>query len=494
MSAGVVERFDDSLNPIVVKELRQAVQSRFVVIALLLFLALQLLVLGMWILFRMERQPSDVMDFGGGREVFAVLHGIMLGTCMLFIPLYAGIRLAAERSDTNVDLLFVTALKPRAIIRGKLFAAVVLLLLIFSACAPFLAFTYLLRGIDIPTILIVLACDFLAVVAGTQLAMFVAVVPAPRVVKVLFGLAALGGLVMIFSGVIGATSMLVQFGVRVPLSSINFWGPAAVVAVLAVAAVGMVFTWSVAIVNPPSANRALPVRLYVLGVWLVAGAMFGYWAYYSGELEFFWPWIIGGVALFCLQFCISINEREQWAPRVARTIPRKALLQLPAFLLYSGSAGGVIFSVLGVAATLFIGHWAIVFFTTAHFTSTTTEQIIEVMTLLSLYVLAYGMTAVLVRNWVASTAIKPGHTWVLMAVLIALGSAIPYIIGFMIYYNDWRAAKEYHWLIANPFYAPFDRVDRDIYMTFTQIWAGVAVALNVPWFIRQLQRFRPYGA
>ena len=36
MAVGLVERIDDALNPIVVKELRQAVQSRFVVVALLI--------------------------------------------------------------------------------------------------------------------------------------------------------------------------------------------------------------------------------------------------------------------------------------------------------------------------------------------------------------------------------------------------------------------------------------------------------------------------
>src|SRR5262249_24721096 len=153
MAAGFLERLDDSLNPIVVKELRQAVQSRFVVVALLLFLSLQLLILGLYLVFGYGARSADMESVNAGREGFLVLQGVLLGTCLLFIPLYAGVRLAAERSDTNVDLLFVTALKPRAIVRGKLFSAVVLVLLIFSACAPFMTFTYLLRGIDMPTIL-----------------------------------------------------------------------------------------------------------------------------------------------------------------------------------------------------------------------------------------------------------------------------------------------------------------------------------------------------
>ena len=56
-----------------------------------------------------------------------------------------------SRKD-NVDLLFISTLKPRAIMAGKLQSAVILVLMVFSACAPFMTFTYLLRGLDMPTI------------------------------------------------------------------------------------------------------------------------------------------------------------------------------------------------------------------------------------------------------------------------------------------------------------------------------------------------------
>ena len=46
---GVRSRMDDWLNPIVVKELRQAVQGKFVAAALLLLLIIQLAALGIYI-------------------------------------------------------------------------------------------------------------------------------------------------------------------------------------------------------------------------------------------------------------------------------------------------------------------------------------------------------------------------------------------------------------------------------------------------------------
>ncbi len=140
---------DDWLNPIVVKELRQAVKSRIVIAALLIFLVLQLGIL-LVILLQNEYRNVTAVSLNEGLRTFQVLQGLLLGTCMVLIPAYAGVRLAAERSDTNVDLLFISTLRPRAIIAGKFLAAVVLILLIFSACAPFMTFTYLCAASTFP--------------------------------------------------------------------------------------------------------------------------------------------------------------------------------------------------------------------------------------------------------------------------------------------------------------------------------------------------------
>src|SRR5262249_46628136 len=293
-------------------------------------------------------------------------------------------RLAAERSAANVDLLFISTLRPRAIIWGKFFSAVVLMLVIFSACAPFMTFTYLLRGIDIPTILLVLAIDFVAVVAAIQLAIFIAVIPGGWVIKAFFGFMGLVGLFYMFVPALMGSIALVEMGLWASLDSWDFWGPAGVVAVVTLALVGLVFFWSVAIVNPPSANRALPVRLYLLGAWLVTGAGFGGWGYWMSEAMPVFIWMVASAMLFCLQLMIAINEREQWAPRVARTIPRRWWLRLPAFLFYSGSAGGVTFAVLMVGLTLVAGQLGAEYFPTWR-GMTDIGEVTDIVVLIGLY-------------------------------------------------------------------------------------------------------------
>jgi hypothetical protein len=170
------ERMDDWMNPIVVKELRQAVLSKVVVAALMLFLFIEIFILGTTLLSSSGASQVE-MDFNSGRRLFGILQSIMFGACML-VPIYVGVRLGAERSGTNSDLMFISRLKPRAIVAGKLQSGVVLILLIFSACTPFMAFAYLLRGIDIPTILFIVAMDFVLATAAIVEVIFLAVIPA----------------------------------------------------------------------------------------------------------------------------------------------------------------------------------------------------------------------------------------------------------------------------------------------------------------------------
>src|SRR5438132_9368033 len=93
---GIFERINDALNPIVVRELRQAVQGKFVAAVLLVLLVIQLAAIGIFII-----ASGDIATrFDAGREVFMVLLGLLLGACLIFVPAYTAVRLAAERSDT----------------------------------------------------------------------------------------------------------------------------------------------------------------------------------------------------------------------------------------------------------------------------------------------------------------------------------------------------------------------------------------------------------
>jgi hypothetical protein len=504
MSArGLLSKVDDWINPIVVRELRQAVKSPVVTAAFFLFVMLQMVIVGVYLGYRELNDVPGAIDFRAGAQVFLVLQGTLLGTCMLLVPVLTGVRLGVERSDANVDLMFISSLTPRSILWGKFLSGVVLALLIFSASAPFMTFTYLLRGIDIPTILLVLAIDMLVVVGGTQLAIFLAAVPAHRALKGLLGIAGFVGLMFVFGFTVAGTVALVGAGLSVFLDSWEFWGPALAMIAGYLGLVGLVFVWSVAVVSPPSANRALLVRLYVLGLWLATGAIAAVWSKEIGHCGPAYVWVVLGVGLFCLQVVISVCEREAWGPRVARTVPRNLLLRLPAFLLYSGSAGGLLFSFAGVGLTL-LGGFAWVRAYPALHAAGDWETVARVMGAVGLYTACYCLTAVALRHYLLGARARPFYTWLIAALLVGVGSAVPALTAYFVYYREWAAhAEATWWLLPNPFASVVELMDlrRRVAavhpdfarqcLLFTTVWAGSAAVACLPWFVRQALAFRP---
>lgn len=505
-AADLRDKLDDLLNPIVVKELRQAVKSRIVMAALIVFLLIQLSILLLNLSFA-DHRPTEQVNLQAGRQIFQILQGILLGTCMLLVPAYAGVRLAAERSDTNVDLLFISTLRPRGIIAGKLQAAVVLILLIFSACAPFMTFTYLLRGIDIPSIVIVLVLDFLVVLLGTQTAIFLGTVPANVGLKLFLGLLGLGVLVSLFGSTMPISIELLDVGFGSRLDSVDFWVNSGAVVIALVSTIGLLFTWSVAIVSPPSSNRALPVRLYVLGFWLVTGGMA---VLLTRRLRMPGPlyaWEVVLVVLLCVQLLVAINEREQWGLHVKRRIPRRWWLRGPAFLTYSGAAGGVLFAALLLTLT-----FALVSVPPHYWVDTSSPLLARyasdigrrntlVLALMALYTFDYCLFAVWLRNAVLASRIKASYTWVLALCLWGLGMSLPWPILFLFQNEELRMGQvNPWWQISNPLSTIFTCVwepntegvsFRTECLVFLSSLAGVLLLGCLPWMVRQMKRFRP---
>ena len=482
---GVRSRLDDWLNPIVVKELRQAVQGKFVAAALLLLLIIQLAALGIYIVSN--------GDFAGrydaGRYAFMFLLAILMAICLIFVPAYTAIRLAFER-DTNVDLLFVTTIKPSAIVWGKLFAALTITVLIFSACMPFMVFTYWLRGIDLPSIFVLMMASFLVVAVAVQLATFVACLPSGRVLKILLSLLALILFLQAFIATLTWSYYSLSTGIGSRLGSWTFWGPASAVILIAAAVLGLLFSLSVAMIKPVSANRALPVRLFVTGMWLASGIGGAVIAYVQRDNTALSVWSVLSVLVFAGAFFVAVSEREQLGPRVARTIPWSGL-RLPAFFLFSGGASGVAWAALMSLLT----YWAVFFLAASATTLKAGGSIKESQVWvggLAMYGLAYAMSALLARRYLLARWMGPKYTWLIALVLLAAGCVIPFLIGYLVTFGSFNRAEDIGgWLVTNPFALGIDSY-HVTYLFFASGWALLTSLLNVDWFIEQIAAFRPH--
>ncbi|MEE3372832.1 MAG: hypothetical protein VX346_26090 [Planctomycetota bacterium] len=154
----IVERGGDWLNPILVKEARQALKSRQFVICFGLVLGLG----WGWSLLGVAILSPGVHYIPGGAMMLSGYVAILAVPVLVIVPFSAFRSLASEVEDGTFELLSITALNARQIVTGKLASAAIQLLIYFSALSPCVAFTYLLRGVDIVTIVAVLVYGSLA--------------------------------------------------------------------------------------------------------------------------------------------------------------------------------------------------------------------------------------------------------------------------------------------------------------------------------------------
>ena len=250
--------------------------------------------------------------------------------------------MASERAEANVDLLFVTTLQPRSIIWGKFLAALALTVLLYSACMPFMTFTYLLRGVDLLSIFILLALTFIVVAVGIQCAMFIACIPTNRVFKMILSVGWLGIVIVTFITLLilmFAPGALLDSGLGSQLDSWKFWRAALAVLVGGLSLIGICALLSTALISPAATNRALPVRIFITVVWILTGVGAAIWSIGITNFDPIMVWTILHILLHSIGLFIASSEREYLGWRVRRTIPRKWFLRPLAFLFYSGAGG-----------------------------------------------------------------------------------------------------------------------------------------------------------
>ena len=479
----LLEFLDDWLNPIVVKELRQAVAGRFVTAMLILFLLVQLAAIALTLVDR----SYVYQGFSAGREAFTTLMVLLMLTTTVIIPIYSGVRIAGERSDTNLDLLFITTIKPGGIVKGKLFASLAVALLIYSACAPFLTFTYLLRGIDLPTIFTVLLISLFAVATNIMISLFLGCLPASAIFRYLLIPVALLFFFQNFGITMAFMQDLVRNGVGSRLGSWDFWLGGSLAVSMDVLVILALFVMTTTVLTPPQANRALPVRRIVTLGWLFMGGLVALITWTEGTVHALEAWASISTFIFSVAFLAGVSERDDPGIRVRKEIPVGGIRRILAFLFYSGSANGVIWAAMMIAGTLGFG----VFFSHVvlsapgvfgRFTSSSTMfQLIG----MAMYFYAYSMSAMLLNRYLFAQRFDGSVTWVVALFLAAIGGTAGPLLGWILFQSN-----SYVWMIANPIMIA-DRTYQDGAFAFALVWCLVVTLLSVPWFSKQVQNFKP---
>lgn len=129
--------FGDRFSPILVKELRQGLRTRFFTAALLLFHSLIILLLTSVLL----DAPVEMVN-----GIFWGIAGLML---LLVLPLRAFNELNAESSDGTLDMLTLTSIPSSRILSGKWVALFGQSLLMAGSLLPYMVARYYFGGVEI---------------------------------------------------------------------------------------------------------------------------------------------------------------------------------------------------------------------------------------------------------------------------------------------------------------------------------------------------------
>ena len=156
------------INPVTLKELRQLVRSRIILwgmVALPIVLLIAMIIVLSDDMHGMS--PMEVMYGNGLGEgplnVTTLITAIV--TCGL-IPLFTCIKTMIETSRTNERLEFTTALTSSQIASGKIAAAAIISAIAVALAMPFFALSYLMRGIELSTTVVI---PILLLLGGTAI-------------------------------------------------------------------------------------------------------------------------------------------------------------------------------------------------------------------------------------------------------------------------------------------------------------------------------------
>lgn len=315
----IIDRLDEWVNPIIVKELRQVVRGKFFWGVLILFLGFQCVVLSLTLADYNSARSSNV-----GPETLMFLYNVLFLASFAVIPLHSGFRFLRERSEGTDELLFITTITPQKIIRGKFAATFLIILLINSAFAPFVSMTFFLSGVDIKTTFIIMLLGLLVSAAGAMFQLCVGSMAREGSNNYLFrGVGLIFHVIMFFS-LIQIFASMVRYGLSHTFSSGNFYSAMGTFVALVMALIYLLYHAASAVVSPAGTNRMLSVRFAATAFWLITLMVSGYWAFLSASFEVFVIW--GFVSSFILSMAclIAVSERDYLTERVSREIPKGA--------------------------------------------------------------------------------------------------------------------------------------------------------------------------
>ncbi|HTQ39109.1 MAG TPA: hypothetical protein VMJ32_08770 [Pirellulales bacterium] len=425
------------LNPLLVKEVRQSLKSRQFSITFSAVLCLSWL----WSIAGITRLGPEVSYGAYGPDMFYVYYLILAFPLILIVPFSTFRSLIAEREDNTYELVAITTLRPRQIVAGKLGSSVAQMAVYFSAVAPCLAFTYLLRGIDVPTICWILFDTFLASLGFSMCALLLATIAKEKHWQILLAVVII---VTLFSAFQGARQLCWERlrNPRLEFSSSEFWMENLTFLSFYVSTFVLLYFAAAAQLTFTAENRSTPLRWAMLAQqvlfigWIGFGALktmsqnrsmaagVGFLGVIAVVVASMYWFVMGG---------FMSGEATELSPRVKRRLPQSDLGRALFTLFNPGAGTGYLFAVSNVAAISVLAICA-VWYGEASGGSTATglappsQLITQILLLVGYFVLYLGVGNLLLRLLRRFTQVTLSAGVLVNLLLVMAGWGIPGII------------------------------------------------------------------
>lgn len=483
------ERLDgwsDWLNPILVKETRQALKSRQFLTTFFL-----LLLCGWgWSLLAIAMQVNDSAPEMGRFTLTGYFYVLMV-PMILIVPFSAFRSLAREREDGTHELLSITTLGAKQIITGKLGSSILQMLLYYSVLAPCIAFTYLLRGVDVLTIAMLLWYTFLASTTISALGLLLAAASRVNHWQIMLSLLLLAALVFgtFMWGVFGY-GMIWEFDLDAGQPWFLYANGMA--NTMAICFLVLFLQGAAAQLSFASDNRSTKPRITML----IQTAIFVAWMCgFSLAINMDDVAITACVLLgiyWALMGSLLCGEVDLLSPRVRRSLPQTGLGRVLFTWFAPGGSTGYLLTVSTLATALLV--IVLTYSLGDRIGSNVNTDVYPFAMLIGLYVTSYlGATRGIMRATNRWSHPGPLGSFVITVALLAFGTLLPTIcqlLAWRIFGSDYTMLQAPNW--AWSLTASFDSQATSSVAGTIVVMMGVSIAFLLINFMFAAKDIRQY--
>ncbi len=474
------DRASDWLNPILVKETRQALKSRQFIATFFLLLIAAWLTSTFALLF-----ASDGAEFRrSGPILFSAFYMILAVAIFIIVPFAAFRSLLSERDQFTYEVLSITTLSPRQIVWGKLCSSIVQIFIYYSAITPFLAFSLQFKGVNVRLLGLVLVSAAFGSLGLSMAALAVSTAARHRALQVLLTLGVLAGLLFAFSMNTGmCVSLIQERGGMPPMDDSGFWWGCASLVSYFIAYFLLLMELAIAQLTFDADNRSSWVRLGIAGLfWMsvawVAGAFIWWPTIIVPEMALTFMGL--AIAHWGILGLFAVTEHDALSRRVRRNLLRFGVFRVVLTPLMPGGARGLLFLLIHIPLTVIFCLWMLSKATTS--VGTSVDVLFGLTGYLIIYLCLGAFLARLSRR--LSGEMRPSHARVFMVLIVALGAIFPQLLNLL---NLRQATIRPIFFITDPFTTLMhlsNGEESGLLVALLMAAAGIGVLVNLPAMFR----------